>query len=123
MSGNLIHDRAPPPQRAASRRFTQSIIQEGGGAEVEPGEEMEGQVHVGPMRQQRRERTLGRPRWRDETLAAQRRREVTLAAQRRREVTLAAQRRREVTLAAQRRREVTLEAQRRREVTGSSAET
>ncbi len=37
VSGNQIRDRAPPPQRAASRRLTQSIIQEGGGAEVEPG--------------------------------------------------------------------------------------
>ncbi len=61
VSGNQIRDRAPPPQRAASRRFTQSIIQEGGGAEVERGEGTEGQVHVGPMRQQRREGTLGRP--------------------------------------------------------------
>ncbi len=34
VSGNQIRDRAPP-QRAASRRLTQSIIQEGGGAEVE----------------------------------------------------------------------------------------
>ncbi len=42
----------PPPLRAASRRFTQSILQEGGGAEVEPGEGTEGQVHVGPMRQE-----------------------------------------------------------------------
>ncbi len=90
MSGNQIHDRAPPPpQRAASRRFTQSTIQEGGGAEVEPGEGTEGQVHVGQMRQQRREGTLGRPLWCDETLAGQRRSEVTLAGQRRREVTLA----------------------------------
>ncbi len=71
----------PPPQRAASRRFTQGTIQEGGGAAVEPGEGTEGQVHVGQMRQeptragwtrhQRREGTLGRPLWRDETLAAQ----------------------------------------------------
>ncbi len=51
MSGNQIHDRAPPPQRVASRRLTQSTIQEGGGAEVEPGEGTEGQVHVGQMRQ------------------------------------------------------------------------
>ncbi len=48
---------------------------------MEPGEGTEGQVHVGPMRQelnragrtrpQRREGTLGRPLWRDKTLAAQ----------------------------------------------------
>ncbi len=50
VSGNQIRDR-DPPQRAAPRRLTQSIIQEGGGAEVEPGEGTEGQVHVGPMRQ------------------------------------------------------------------------
>ncbi len=62
-----------PPQRAASRRFTHThgTIQEGGGAEVEPGEGMEGQVHVGTMRQeptragrtrqQGREGILGRP--------------------------------------------------------------
>ncbi len=71
----------PPPQRAASRRYTQSIIQESGGAEGEPGEGTEGQVHVGPMRQeptragrkrhQRREGTLGGPLWCDKTLAAQ----------------------------------------------------
>ncbi len=36
----------PPPQRAASRRSTHRTIQEGGGAEVESGEETEGQVHV-----------------------------------------------------------------------------
>ncbi len=94
---------------------------------MEPGEGMEGQVHVGPMRQeptragrtrqQGREGILGRPLWCEVTLAGQRRREVTLAGQRRREVTLAGQRRREVTLAGQRRREVTLAGQRRREVT------
>ncbi len=38
--GNQIRDRAP--QRAASRRFTHGTIQEGGGAEVEPGEGTEG---------------------------------------------------------------------------------
>ncbi len=74
---------SPPPQRAASRRFTQSIIQEGGEAEVEPGEGTEGQVYVEPMRQE--PTRAGRTR--------QRRREVTLAGQRRREVTLAGQRR------------------------------
>ncbi len=49
----------PPPQRAASSSLgcvnashTHGTIQEGGGAEVEPGEGMEGQVHVGPMRQE-----------------------------------------------------------------------
>ncbi len=117
----------PPPQRAASRRFTHGTIQEGGGAEVEPGEGMEGHVHVGPMRQeptragrkrqQRREVTLGKLLWRDETLAAQLLRPPfeILAGQRRREVTLAGQR--EVTLAGQRRCEVTLGGQRRREVT------
>ncbi len=49
--GNQIRDRAPPPKRAASRRFTHGTIQEGGGADVEPGEGTEGQVHVGQMRQ------------------------------------------------------------------------
>ncbi len=103
---------------------------------MEPGEGMEGQVHVGQMRQeptragrtrqQRREVTLGKPLWREETLAdqllhppfeileGQRRREVTLLGQRRREVTLAGRRRREVTLAGWRRREVTLAGRRRR---------
>ncbi len=98
MSGNQIH---APPQRAASRRFTQSTIQEGGGAEVEPGGGNGGPGHVGQMRQQRREVTLAGQRRREVTLAGQRRREVTLAGQRRREVTLAGQRRREVTLAGQ----------------------
>ncbi len=62
----------PPLLRAASRRLHKhGTIQEGGGAEVEPGEGMEGQVHVGPMRQeptragrtrqQGREGILGRP--------------------------------------------------------------
>ncbi len=37
-------NQTPPPKRAASRRLTQSIIQEGGGAEVEPGKGTEGQV-------------------------------------------------------------------------------
>ncbi len=64
--------------------LTQSVLQEGGGAEVEPGEGTEGQVHVGPMRQQGREVTL----------AGRRRREVTLAGRRRRGVTLAGRRRR-----------------------------
>ncbi len=50
-NGNQIRDRAPP-QRAAYRRFTHGTIQEGGGAEVEPGEGTEGQVHVGQMRQE-----------------------------------------------------------------------
>ncbi len=42
---NRIRDRAPP-QRAASRGSTHRTIQEGGGAEVESGEETEGQVYV-----------------------------------------------------------------------------
>ncbi len=60
-----------PPPKSGFQTLTQSIIQEGGGAEVEPGEGTEGQVHVGPMRQeptragrtrqQGREGTLGRP--------------------------------------------------------------
>ncbi len=87
----------PPPQRAASRRFTHGTIQEGGGAEVEPGEGTEGQVHVGPMRQERREVTLGKLLWREVTLAGQRRLEVTLAGQRRRGVALDYQLRRALT--------------------------
>ncbi len=116
-----------PPPKSGFQTLTQSILQEGGGAEVEPGEGMEGQVHVGPMRQeptragrrrqQRREVTLGKLLWREVTLAGRRRREVTLAGRRRREVTLAGRRRREVTLAGRRRREVTLAGRRRREVT------
>ncbi len=71
VSGNQIHDRAPPPPKSGFQMLTQSILQEGGGAEVEPGEGTEGQVHVGPMRQeptragrtrqQGREGILGRP--------------------------------------------------------------
>ncbi len=104
MSGNQIHDRAPPP-KSGFQTLTQSVLQEGGGAEVEPGEGTEGQVHVGPMRQQGREGILGRPLWREVSLAGWRRREVTLAG--RRGVTLAGRRRRGVTLAGRRRRGVT----------------
>ncbi len=85
MSGNQIHDRAPP-SKSGFQTLTQSILQEGGGAEVEPDEGTEGQVHVGPMRQ-------------EPTRAGRRRREVTLAGRRRRGVTLAGRRRRGVTLA------------------------
>ncbi len=106
-----------PPPRSGFQTLTQSKIQEGGGAEVEPGEGTEGQVHVGPMKQEPTRAGRTRQQGREVTLAGQRRREVTLAGQRRREVTLAGQRRREVTLAGQRRREVTLAGQRRREVT------
>ncbi len=61
----------PPPPKSGFQTLTQSKIQEGGGEEVEPGEGTEGQVHVGPMRQeptragwtrqQGCEGTLGRP--------------------------------------------------------------
>ncbi len=61
----------PPPPKSGFQTLTQSILPEGGGAEVEPGEGTEGQVHVGPMRQeptragrtrqQGCEGTLGRP--------------------------------------------------------------
>ncbi len=44
----------PPPKSGFQtlHTHTHGTIQEGGGAEVEPGEGMEGQVHVGPMRQE-----------------------------------------------------------------------
>ncbi len=42
----------PPKERLPDASHTHGTIQEGGGAEVEPGEGMEGQVHVGPMRQE-----------------------------------------------------------------------
>ncbi len=61
VSGDQIHDRTPPPRSGFQTLHIHSIIQEGGGAEVEPGQGMEGQVHEEPMRQQRREGTLGRP--------------------------------------------------------------
>ncbi len=61
----------PPKERLPDASHTPGTIQEGGGAEVEPGEGTEGQVHVGPMRQeptragrtrqQGREGILGRP--------------------------------------------------------------
>ncbi len=61
----------PPKERLPDASHTHGTIQEGGGAEVEPGEGMEGQVHVGTMRQeptragrtrqQGREGILGRP--------------------------------------------------------------
>ncbi len=41
MSGNQIHDRSPPP-KSGFQTLTQSVLQEGGGAEVEPGEGTEG---------------------------------------------------------------------------------
>ncbi len=97
MSGNQIHDRAPP-QRAASRRFTKSIIQEGGGAEVEPGEGTEGQVHVGPMRQRRREVTLA---GQAPTRAEQTRQAPTRAEQTRQAPTRAEQTRQASTRAEQ----------------------
>ncbi len=37
----------PPKERLPDASHTHGTIQEGGGAEVEPGEGMEGQVHVG----------------------------------------------------------------------------
>ncbi len=37
----------PPKERLPDASHTLGTIQEGGGAEVEPGEGMEGQVHVG----------------------------------------------------------------------------
>ncbi len=102
---------------------THGTIQEGGGAEVEPGEGTEGQVHEEPMRQeptragrkrqQRREVTLDKLLWRDETPAGRRRREVTPVGRRRREVTPAGRRRREVTPAGRRRRGVTPAGRRR----------
>ncbi len=61
----------PRKERLPDASHTPGTIQEGGGAEVEPGEGMAGQVHAGPMRQeptragrtrqQGREGTLGRP--------------------------------------------------------------
>ncbi len=54
VSGNQIRDRAPPPPPQKSGFQTlhaHGTIQEGGGAEVEPGEGTEGQVHVGPIKQ------------------------------------------------------------------------
>ncbi len=58
-------------QAANDQERESTVLQEGGGAEVEPGEGTEGQVHVGPMRQeptragrtrqQGCEGTLGRP--------------------------------------------------------------
>ncbi len=126
--GNQIRDRAPPPPKSGFQKLhTHGTIQEGGGAEVEPGEGTEGQVHVEPMRQeptmagrkrqQRREVTLGKLLWRDETLAGRRIRGVTLAGRRIRGVTLAGRRRRGVTLAGRRRSGVTLADRRRRGVT------
>ncbi len=50
--GNQIRDRAPPPKSGFQTLHTHGTIQQGGGAEVEPGEGTEGQVHEEPMRQE-----------------------------------------------------------------------
>ncbi len=42
----------PPKERLPDASHTPGTNQEGGGAEVEPEEETEGQVHVGPTRQE-----------------------------------------------------------------------
>ncbi len=48
---NRIRDRAPPPPpKERLPDASHRTIQEGGGAEVESGEETEGQVHVGQTR-------------------------------------------------------------------------
>ncbi len=74
----------PPKERLPDASHTPGTIQEGGGAEVEG---TEGQVHVGPMRQEPTRAGRKRQQGREVTLAGRRRREVTLAGRRRREVT------------------------------------
>ncbi len=74
---NRIRDRAPP-QRAASRCSTHRTIQEGSGAEVESGEETEGQVHVGQTRPEPTRAEQTRP---ETTRAEQMRLEPTRAEQ------------------------------------------
>ncbi len=91
---NRIRDRAPPPQRAASRCSTHRTIQEGGGAEVESGEETEGQVHV---RQTRPELTRAEQTRQEPTRAEQTRPEPTRAEQTRPEPTRVEQTRPEPT--------------------------